>query len=78
MSITVRFFASIREKLGKGEVLIEAKGVSSASDVWDRVASTPIPPNTLVAINQEHVSLAQAVRDGDEVAFFPPITGGAT
>lgn len=78
MSITVRFFASIREKLGTGEVLIEAKGISSASDVWERVASTPIPPNTLVAINQEHVSLAQAVRDGDEVAFFPPITGGAT
>lgn len=78
MSITVRFFASIREKLGTGEVLIEAKGISSASDVWDRVASTPIPTNTLVAINQEHVSLAQAVRDGDEVAFFPPITGGAT
>jgi molybdopterin synthase sulfur carrier subunit len=36
-----------------------------------------MPPNTLVAINQEYATPEQPVRDGDEVAFFPPVTGGA-
>jgi molybdopterin synthase sulfur carrier subunit len=30
----------------------------------------------LAAVNQEHARLDQPVRDGDEVAFFPPVTGG--
>lgn len=76
MAIQVRFFASIREKVGRSETQVEAAGVSCAADVWQRVAAGPLPPNTLIAINQEYAGPAQAVRDGDEVAFFPPVTGG--
>jgi molybdopterin synthase sulfur carrier subunit len=35
-----------------------------------------MPANTLAAVNMEYVDLAGPVRDGDEVAFFPPVTGG--
>jgi molybdopterin synthase sulfur carrier subunit len=35
-----------------------------------------LPPNTLAAVNMEYAELTQSVRDGDEVAFFPPVTGG--
>ena len=45
--------------------------MSGAVFVWQ-----PFPANTLVAINQEYASPASAVRAGDEVAFFPPVTGG--
>jgi molybdopterin synthase sulfur carrier subunit len=74
--IIVRYFASLRERLGRGEEQVEAEGVSCVADVWNRVSAEPLPANTLVAINQEYASLASIVRAGDEVAFFPPVTGG--
>ncbi len=77
MSITVRFFASIRERLGKEQDIIESKGIVCVADVWNRVAKIPLPDNTLTAVNMEYARPDQPVRDGDEVAFFPPVTGGA-
>jgi sulfur-carrier protein len=76
MSITVRFFAGIRERLGKGEDTIDCKGISTVMDVWNRSAQIPLPANMLAAVNMEYAKPDQAVRDGDEVAFFPPVTGG--
>jgi sulfur-carrier protein len=78
MSITVRFFASLRERLGRDRDIIDSgEGIRCAADVWSRVAQIPLPENTLVAINMEYSRPDQPVRDGDEVAFFPPVTGGA-
>lgn len=76
MSITVRFFASIRERLGKGEDIIDYKGISTVIDVWNQSAQIPLPVNVLAAVNMEYARPDQEVRDGDEVAFFPPVTGG--
>lgn len=76
MTIQVRFFASIREKVGRSEIQVEAASISCAAELWQRVTGGPLPPNTLIAINQEYAQPHQAVRDGDEVAFFPPVTGG--
>ncbi|MDH4134662.1 MAG: molybdopterin converting factor subunit 1 [Gammaproteobacteria bacterium] len=75
-SITVRYFASTREKMGRGEERLEIQALKTAGDVWLRVAGEPPPANLLVAVNQEYVSLDAPVKDGDEVAFFPPVTGG--
>ena len=74
--ITVRYFASLRERLGRSEDLVEAAGLSSVADVWKRVSAESLPANTLVAINQVYASPGSPVRAGDEVAFFPPVTGG--
>ncbi len=76
MSVSVRFFASIREKLGKSEEILTFQGPCTVAQIWDRVTAASRPPNLLVALNQEYVSWDQEVRDGDEVAFFPPVTGG--
>jgi molybdopterin synthase sulfur carrier subunit len=76
MSIQVRYFASIRELLGRSEQQIDGKDILSAADVWERAAAMPWPANALVAVNQEHARPQDPVRDGDEVAFFPPVTGG--
>ena len=76
MSITVKFFASVREKLGKSQDIVECKDISCAADVWSQSTQSPLPAQLLVAVNQEYVSLSQPVQDGDEVAFFPPVTGG--
>ncbi|BAU48878.1 molybdopterin converting factor [Sulfurifustis variabilis] len=78
MSIRVRYFASLRERLGRaGDEIARDSGVRTAADVWARAAGgQPLPDNTLVAINMEYASLDREVHEGDEVAFFPPVTGG--
>jgi molybdopterin synthase sulfur carrier subunit len=77
MSIQVRYFAALRERMGRSDDRIDADGVETVADVWARVApDSPLPGNVLVAINMEHAAIDRSVRDGDEVAFFPPVTGG--
>lgn len=76
MSITVRFFASIRERLGKSEVVLDSRGVRSVAEAWEQAAGEPLPAQLLAAVNLEYASLASPVRDGDEVGFFPPVSGG--
>ncbi len=76
MSITVLFFARLREQVGKNEVTVPATGSDLVADVWTRAVGAPMPGNTLAAVNHEHAGIDHPVKDGDEVAFFPPITGG--
>lgn len=75
-NIQVRYFASLRERMGKDEEQVQAAGIATVADVWRRVAREPMPANTLMAINQEYAAPDAPVRAGDEVAFFPPVTGG--
>lgn len=76
MSIKVRYFASLREQMGREHDEVDCDGLGSVADVWDRVSTEALPANTLVAINQEYARPEAEVADGDEVAFFPPVTGG--
>lgn len=77
MTITVRYFASLKERMGRpGDVLSETDA-RTVQEVWDRVAAgLPMPANTLTAVNLEYVGRDHPVGPGDEVAFFPPVTGG--
>jgi molybdopterin synthase sulfur carrier subunit len=77
MAIRVRYFASLRERLGRAEDALEAASAHTVAEVWQAVtAGQPLPPNVLMAVNLEYVPPNAPVRDGDEVAFFPPVTGG--
>ena len=77
MTITVKFFASLRESVGCREVEIDAARAGTAGEAWRLAAGgQPIPDNVLVAVNLEYTDLGASVRAGDEVAFFPPVTGG--
>jgi molybdopterin synthase sulfur carrier subunit len=77
MSIKVRYFASLKENVGRPEDNLEASGVTTVKDVWRRAnPDKPLPSNSLAAVNMDYVDLDSAVKDGDEVAFFPPVTGG--
>ena len=75
-TITVRYFASLRERLGRHVDYVEVTGLNCVADVWNRVSADPLPTNTLIAVNQEYATSGSPVRAGDEVAFFPPVTGG--
>ncbi|KAA3626662.1 MAG: molybdopterin converting factor subunit 1 [Proteobacteria bacterium] len=77
MPIHVKYFASLRERVGRSEESIDASTVSTVLDVWNRAARGQMAPgNLLAAVNHEHAELDHPVKDGDEVAFFPPVTGG--
>jgi molybdopterin synthase sulfur carrier subunit len=75
-TVTIRYFASIREQLGRANEHIELPSPISAGDIWQQVAGGLLPSNTLVAINQIYASPQTLVHPGDELAFFPPVTGG--
>ena len=77
MTITVKFFASLRETLNRDTISVDFTDISTITDVWNiATEGHKFPTNTLAAINMEYASTEQAVNDGDEVAFFPPVTGG--
>lgn len=80
ISVTVKFFASLKEHLGRSEVSLELDDADrrlTVLDVWKAASGTDeMPANALAAVNLEYVPPGYAIQDGDEVAFFPPVTGG--
>lgn len=77
MSVKVKFFARIREEMGRAEDQVEFRDGLKVSDVWQTTSGgKPMPDALLVAVNMEHVKGDPRLKEGDEVAFFPPVTGG--
>ncbi len=76
MNITVKYFASLREQMGKAEELLTLNKSTPIAEVWKNVSGETKPENILMAINMEYVKSDAIVKEGDEVAFFPPLTGG--
>jgi len=82
--IRLRYFASLRETLGVADEQLELPaGVRDVSDLsrWlqargDEWESALADRQLHVAINQGIASPDATIRDGDEVAWFPPVTGG--
>lgn len=84
MNVHVRFFASLKEATGTGAVdvsLPEGAGFDALMEALSRELSGPAMAavtreNVRLARNQDLVSPPFALRDGDELAFLPPVTGG--
>ena len=77
MSIKVKFFARIREDLGRAEDQLDFRPGLKVSEVWTWASgAAEMPASMLVAVNMEHVKGDPELQEGDEVAFFPPVTGG--
>lgn len=74
--ITVKYFASLREAMGRPEERLDAAQLRVVEDVWRKVAGDGPLEDVLCAVNREYARSDTPVSDGDEVAFFPPVTGG--
>lgn len=74
MRVTVRLFAGLRERAGRGR--LELDDVRSVADVWPALALGDEPPGLLYAVNLAYVDRTQELKDGDEVALIPPVSGG--
>jgi molybdopterin synthase sulfur carrier subunit len=81
--IQVLFLAQLREQLGAAEMQVEADSVVSIATLkqylvvnhpeWEVFLSNS---KLLVAVNHQYVKTDVTITSGDEVAFFPPVTGG--
>lgn len=77
MNIRIRYFASLRERMGRGEECLQLAMGTTIAQVWGIVSDgARMPENLLCARNLDYVTPDVEVADGDEVAFFPPVTGG--
>lgn len=74
MTVTIKFFASLRERVQQDEVRLPTP--ATVADAWLAAVGTPRPANILAAVNHEYVGFEHPLKPGDEVAFFPPVTGG--
>jgi molybdopterin converting factor subunit 1 len=81
MHVRLLHFASFREALGRDEESREVMDGTRVRDLWQTLGSesaalgrfrTPPP----AAVNREYVLPDTVLRDGDEVAFLPPVAGG--
>lgn len=83
MRVQVLYFAGLREALGVAEETVDVPaGVATVGQLRDWLATSggraalATARNLRCALNQEMTTVEVALADGDEVAFFPPVTGG--
>jgi molybdopterin synthase sulfur carrier subunit len=77
MSIKVRYFASLKEQVGRSDDELQADEALTVRAIWRQLnPELALPESVLAAVNMAYVENNALVRDGDELAFFPPVTGG--
>ena len=84
MVVSVRLFAVLREAARREELDVELADGATAGDLVDAVArdtglgAVVQRGRVVVAVNREYVPAGHTLRDGDEVALIPPVSGGAS
>jgi molybdopterin converting factor subunit 1 len=81
MKVRLLFFAVLRDIAGTGERELAIDEGTTAIDVWEtlrrsyaKLADYAQPP--MIAINESYASPDAVLREGDELAFIPPVAGG--
>jgi molybdopterin converting factor subunit 1 len=81
MIVRSLFFAQYRDFAGSDEIAVELPDQATVADLVQRLRAdgnglSKLPAKPVVAVNMDYAPLATALRDGDEVAFIPPVAGG--
>jgi molybdopterin converting factor subunit 1 len=81
MKIRLLFFAVLRDIAGRSDDVLDLPEGTRAGDVWERLRNEHAalrdyvqPP--MIAVNESYVIAEELLRDGDELAFIPPVAGG--
>ena len=81
MKVRLLFFAVLRDIAGSDEQELAVDEGTTARDVWEslrrtyaQLAAYTQPP--MIAINESYAAPDAVLRDGDELAFIPPVAGG--
>lgn len=80
MIVKSLFFALYRDLAGTDELAVELPAGARVADLLGRLRArgglSALPASPVVAVNLDYAPLATELRDGDEVAFIPPVAGG--
>jgi len=81
MRVKVRLFASLREAAGQELVFLDLEEGATVADAWEALCSFDSQLETcrgrvLMALNRRYVDVTASLADGDELALFPPVSGG--
>jgi molybdopterin synthase catalytic subunit len=82
MQVIAKLFGAVREAAGAKELSLALSAGATARDVWrllldEHPAIAPFADRLAVSVNLEIRSLDAELHDGDEIAFLPPVSGGA-
>ena len=82
MRVSVQLFARLRELAGRSDLECEVPAGATIRDVWQAVvaghpALAPHGSSVSAARNEDFARLSAPVREGDAIAFLPPVSGGA-
>ena len=81
MKIRVKLFAILRERAGTGEIMLDLPDGATVRSAADSL-STQLPSireharHVAFAVNREYASADAPLKDGDELAVIPPVSGG--
>lgn len=81
MRVRVRLFASLREAVGEAAAELELAPGATAEDAWRALvglhpALAPRRASLAAAVNRSYTDWGAVLREGDELAFIPPVSGG--
>lgn len=81
MIVRLRFFASLRERLGQSEADWTLPNEATVADLWSSLLNAnpelaPLSRSISFAVNREYVDRSHRLQDNDEVALIPPVSGG--
>ena len=81
MRVTVKLFARLRDIAGTDELTREVDPGSTIGALWKQLAREfpdlgQYERSVSSALNEDYARMDTTVRDGDEVAFLPPVSGG--
>ncbi|HYF27294.1 MAG TPA: molybdenum cofactor biosynthesis protein MoaE [Baekduia sp.] len=77
MLVTVRLFAALRERAGRGELELELPEGATAADALEAVRELAAGSPLVLAVNREYATPETRLAPGDELAVVPPVSGGA-
>lgn len=80
MRVKVKLFSSFREIVGHNELELDFNGLTAAQ-LWEQLVTqfpelAKVGEAKVIAVNQEHSEPDAILKESDEVAFFPPVSGG--
>jgi molybdopterin converting factor subunit 1 len=81
MNVRLLYFAVLRDITGKSDAVVSLKEGTRAMDVWQtlraeypQLSDYRQPP--MIAVNESYAAPETVLREGDELAFIPPVAGG--
>ena len=81
MTVRVKFFAMLREKIGEEEVILQLPDGATTTTFWQMLIKQypqlkPYRTQSRLAVNRTYVLNEQPLQEGDEITIIPPVSGG--